>query len=502
MRRLSIPLCAAAVAALSLVPAASAALPSFTTPVKLTGASAGEPSIVTDPAGDAFVVSPQGVPAVQALTTGTGLWISRDDGSTFGQGHLIGSFLGGGDNDIIYANGALYTADLEIVATEICKSTDRGATWNSIGPLPDPLHCRGVGIGQVGPSDDRPWLTADGHGSLYLAYHEFVTGTPLMFRSDNGGADLFTHLCGSIVSSPSILANVLTPANTLVGRPVVDRAGNLYVLFATSTLGQSLAALGKGQLQGAFSQLYLAVSHNHCQSFTDYTVFDGARLGNNTVQFGDIFNDLAIDGAGNLYTIGTGFVGSQPFAARANAYLFSSTDHGRIWSGPILVGGNTSGHVLPAAVGGPRAGQLAIGYFQTINGVMDPNSLAGQWTYATAETSNATAANPTFTYRQVNPGTVYHNGQICTAGILCGLIPGGSSDRSLLDFTSVALDSSFCPLFTFAGNPAGTSTTNDATNTFNYVTRQRSGCFGRTSSGSHSHRGKHKHRSHRGRGHH
>jgi hypothetical protein len=39
-----------------LAPAASAA--SFTNPLKLTGATGGEPSIVTDPLGDAFVSGP------------------------------------------------------------------------------------------------------------------------------------------------------------------------------------------------------------------------------------------------------------------------------------------------------------------------------------------------------------------------------------------------------------------------------------------------------------
>lgn len=141
-------------------------------------------------------------------------------------------------------------------------------------------------------------------------------------------------------------------------------------------------------------------------------------------------------------------------------------------------------HMLPAAIGGPQAGQLAIGYFRTTNGVIDPNSLSGQWTYTTAEATNATAANPSFTYVDVNPGFIYHHGQICNAGVLCGATPNGPSDRSLLDFTSATLDTHGCPLFTFAGNPAGTPTTNSASNTNNYVTRQLSGCFAATSAGA------------------
>jgi hypothetical protein len=241
----------------------------------------------------------------------------------------------------------------------------------------------------------------------------------------------------------------------------------------------------------------VAVSRDHCKSFTDHTVFDGSRLGTNTVQFGDIFNDLTIDGAGNLYVIGTGFVGHKPFANATNAYLFSSSDHGRTWNGPTLLGSTDAAHALPAAVGGPRAGQLAIGYFQTVNGVRNPDSLQGAWTYETAESTNANAANPTFSYQPVVAGAIYHNGQICTEGLLCGLIPGQPFDRSLLDFTSVALDTSGCPLFTFAGNPAGTPTTNDTTNTFNFVARQLTACFSASASRTHHRRHHRRHRHHR-----
>jgi hypothetical protein len=205
-------------------------------------------------------------------------------------------------------------------------------------------------------------------------------------------------------------------------------------------------------------------------------VFNGAKLGTNTVQFGDIFNDLAIDGAGDLYVVGTGFIGHKAFAKTTHVYVFSSKDHGKKWSHPVQLHTPHSADMLPAAVGGPKAGQLVIGYFKTINGVTDPNSLKGKWTYATAESRNATASHPRFHYVAVRPGYIYHNGQICNAGILCGL-PGEPSDRSLVDFTSATIDGHGCPLFVFAGNPTGTPTTNSSSNTNNYVTRQRVGCF-------------------------
>jgi hypothetical protein len=471
----------------------------FDTPVKLGPPPAGgEPSIAASPKGVVMVTAPQGIPSGVNGHGGTGLWISGNDAKTFGKGQYIGSYLGGGDDDIIFDKGTWYTADLEAAAAEVCQSTDNGKTWTGVGPVPDPSHCTTINDGQAGFSDDRPWLVADPTDAkrIYLVYHEFVSAQPLAFYTANGGGDDFANTCGSIITDPTIEQNVPTDitGGTLVARPAVDKAGNLYVLFATTTQKENALAAAKGQPSGTFSQLYLAVSKDHCQSFKDYTVYDGqAKNGENTVQFGDIFNDLAIDGAGNLYAVGAGDIGKKPFPAATHIYLFSSKDHGRKWSAPVKLATPNSADMLPAAVGGPKSGQVVLGYFRTINGVTDPNSLKGKWTYATAESRNAGAAHPRFTYADVRPNYSYHNGQICNAGILCGL-PGEPSDRSLLDFTSVTLDSHDCPLFVYAGNPTGTPTTNGSSNTNNYVTRQLAGCFNTTSAGSH--RGHHRHHTH------
>jgi hypothetical protein len=477
---------AAAVGAALLVPASTAgAAQTFNTPVQLSNPpSGGEPSIATDPFGDVLVTGPQGIPSGVNGTPGTGLWISRNDANTFAKGTFIGSYLGGGDDDVIYDAGSktFYEADLEAFATEVCKSTDFGKTWTGVGPVPDPSSCTTVNGGQAGPSDDRPWLAVDPTNSqrLYLVYHEFVSAQPLAFVTNNGGGDDFANPCGSIVTDPSIEANIPTDitGGTLVARPVVGKDGTLYILFATTTQQENAQAFSQGQPSGTFSQLYLAVSHDHCQTFTDYTVFDGqSRYGMNTVQFGDIFNDLSIDGAGNLYVIGDGFIGHTAFATTANVYVFHSSDHGKTWSNPVELSTPNAADMLPAAAGGPKAGQLTVGYFRTINGKTNPNDTTAKWTYSTAETRNATATNPTFSYADVRTGYDYHNGDICNLGILCGTVPGQPSDRSLLDFTSVTLDSRGCPLFTFAGNPTGSAGNNTSTNTYNFVARQLSACF-------------------------
>lgn len=214
-------------------------------------------------------------------------------------------------------------------------------------------------------------------------------------------------------------------------------------------------------------------------------MFDGEKQnGENTVQFGDIFNDLAIDGADNLYVVGAGYIGPTPFAKTTNVFLFHSTDHGQHWSAPSQVSGSDSAHMLPAAGGGPQAGQLSIGYFKTVNGITDPNNTTGKWTYSIAQSTNADASSPSFAFSDVNPGFVHHNGDICNAGILCGSTPNGPSDRSLLDFTSAAIDAQGCPLYTFAGQSDRLARQEHRGDQSNHVTRQTSGCFGTGTAGS------------------
>jgi hypothetical protein len=460
---------------LTLLPADAAPSASFQKPMQLDGAAGGEPSIAADGLGNMVITGPQGIPSVVGGTPGVAVWVSHDDAKGFkraNQASFDGSYLGGGDSDVAMTPDThdVYITDLEAAAAAVCKSTDHGDTFQSIGPAGGP--CGGVTAGQAGPSNDRQWLTFDKGGRGYLTYHEFVSALPVAWTTADGGNDGFATPCGPLVTDPQILLNTPTDitGGTLVSKPVVDAAGNLYVLFTTTTQQQNALAFAAGKSSGTFSQMYMAVSTDHCATFTNYTVFDGASKGSNTVQFGDIFNDLVIDSAGNLYAVAAGAIGEGPtapqFPSTANLYLFTSQDQGKTWSAPISVASPKGAHVLPAAVAGPKPGSLALGFFRTVNGVTDPNSADGQWTYSAAVTTNALASKVQWTAVDLPGKQIMHSGDICTSGILCGTgIPGTGNDRSLLDFTSAALDSHGNPVFTFAGNPAG------AGGTWNYVSK-------------------------------
>lgn len=450
--------------------AAPSAAIAFAPPIQLKGASGGEPSLASDGQGNVYVSAPQSIPAIASGTPGVGVWASHDHGSTFPGAKIVGSFTGGGDSDISVApdDGTVYLADLEATAAAVCTSKDHGGSFQSIGTAPDPLGCGGVVAGQAGPSNDREWLTIDKGGRAYLTYHEFVSALPIAFRTDNAGGDLFANPCGPLVTDPAILANVPTDitGGTLVSKPVLDAAGNLYVMFTTTTQPQNVDAVANGKVSGTFSQIYLAVSTDHCQTFTDHVAFDGSALGTNTVQFGDIFNSLAIDPSGTLYAVAAGYVGTTKFATTADVFVLSSSDKGATWTKPRKIVTDAAAHMMPSVTTGPQAGQLAVGYFRTTNGATDPNDANAKWTYTVAESTNAAAGDAaTYTTADVNNGFVYHSGVICNLGILC------TSGRELADFTSAATDTDGCPMFAFGGNPdpnAGTSA---------FFVKQSSACF-------------------------
>jgi hypothetical protein len=146
----------------------------FSTPVGLAGAVGGEPSVATDGRGNVVIGGPQGVPGGQGA-----YWVSHNHGAQFGSvptytnnaATIYGGANGGGDEDIAFNPndgsqyaGRIYIADLAATDSTVCFSTDHGNTFNAVGPVPDPNHCKATTLGETTPSSDRQWLTADRNG--------------------------------------------------------------------------------------------------------------------------------------------------------------------------------------------------------------------------------------------------------------------------------------------------------------------------------------------------
>jgi hypothetical protein len=424
----------------------------------------GEPSIAFDPTGDGhvYVTAPQGVPAVLGPNPqGVAYWASSDHARSFPLSGLTGSLTGGGDSDVA-VDGAhsVFVADLEATASAICTSHDFAHTF------PD---CEaGLAQNQQGPEDDREWLTVGNRpGVLYLTYHDFAGGFPIIERSTDGGKSFAP--CGTILQPGSDAANNYSPVSgTLVSKPVVDPGtGTVYVEFSEPDRLANPAS-------AAIDHLYMAVAPGGCNggtTFADYDIYSnpGASLAH-------IFQATARDGGGELYVLAAGNTTSAN-ANRADLWLFRSTDGGRTWSAPETINPpSLAANALPALAAGPGRGEFLAGWFGTsVSG--DTNNTKDVWRYYAAESFDG---GQTVAYTTVSPNPLHYQ-DICTAGVFCGA-PGQPSNRNLFDFSSAAIDpSNGCGTLAIPGDPynnvPGQANPSDNFDSSAYVSLETSGCL-------------------------
>jgi hypothetical protein len=437
---------------------AQAASLGFTTPKALpdsppTGSmQGGEPSVAFDPSGDGHVyfVAPGGS---DEGTGGINFWGSDDHGKTIARHFSIGSVFGGGDSDIdVGVDHTVFGADLEVVASAICISHDFGKTF--------PGGCQDTGLppDQAGPEADREWLTPsrNDRNVIYLTYHDFAAELPIVERSTDGGSTWAP--CGNVLEPGSAAQQNFSTGGTDVGKPVVGKDESLYVPITEPS---------SPLVTSNYNNFYVAVADGGCTGvtqFKDYTIYSnpGANLAN-------IFSDIAMDGAGNLYAAASGKLTADQ--TTYGTYVWVSRDKGKTWSKPIRVNtANLTANVLPALAGGLRGGQVTLGWYGTSTSG-DPNNSFDTWRYYAATSTNY---GKTFSQAMVTP-TVFHFGDVCTIGILCGT-PGEADNRNLLDFSSIGVDpSTGCVLTVFPGDPYDTPGHENTTAAAAYVARQTAG---------------------------
>jgi hypothetical protein len=398
--------------------AALAVPPGFGHTVNL-GPAKGDPSIQDDGQGRLYITTP-----VSLLSRSNGVLLSRstDGGQTFLSPQAVGGIIGGADSDVVsdVSTAHVWVSDLGVAFTTVFPSTDHGVTFPS-----NTL---------AGPDDDREWLTTIGP-TLFLTYHDFALGIPLIFISTDGGATFLPGgLLGQIIS-PTQLGFVNSKCNTQVSKPVTDVAGTIYILINASTPAEYAASACA--TPSPLDVLYMSVSKDGGHTFTNTKVADisAAATGKpKSGSFGHRFDQLAIDNGGNLYIDGTATLdGNLPL----QNYLMVSKDQGATFSAPIPTNAGANGQVLPSIAVG-QAGQVAVGYFQ--GGKPDHGATGNNFQFAIDQSLNATAAVPTFTHMQLPnlSGTTVHPDGICTDGNLC--TASSTGNRNLGDFASMTLD--------------------------------------------------------------
>lgn len=362
---------------------------------QFTGADT-EPSIRVAPDGTVYVGAIRGVPSgidMWRLDAGgvNPTYLGSPDSlvpSTLG---VCCAALGGGDMDLaVNADGSLGISSLWLGSITVGRSTDRGQSF-----LTQPL-------GGVIPGDDREWNTSDG-ATMYMSFHDLATGNIDVERSPAGTTAGLVYAPAGLVLGPT------DPAlnNNELGDIVADRQhpGLVYQVYTTPSTGT-----------GAQNQIRMAVSTDSGSTWTSHTVYTGpAGAG-----FDSIFPSAAVDRAGNVYVAASD---------DHHVLVFSSTDHGATWSAPTDV--NTSGNaaVFPWVAAGGNGG-VVVTWFGA--DTTDPSNASDNWQVLGAESTNGTAAAPSYALSTVSDHVVRH-GIICQSGLSC------TDGRQLGDFFQVAV---------------------------------------------------------------
>jgi hypothetical protein len=423
--------------------------PSFGADIVLPGGQGGEPSLAIDTS----PTTSRGTIYVAAIGDANGPleWHSYDGGATWSAPvpfDLSGPLRGGDQDLAVNTNGDLLATDLNVSWASVQISTDQGKTFDA-----------GT---QTAPEDDRPWLTAAGQ-NVYVAYHDFVAEDPVVCISHDGGHTfpVCTQVFGANPSLSQCAENTV-PARSLSVDPTNF---SLNFLYSCSTTAENAQHPPYGPLH----DYYLAQSTDGGLTWSTHQVFQADTSNGKAPTYANIFGNLAIDSAGNYYTL---FAGSaddnHPAANPYHVYLEVSKDHGATWSTPIQVDHDANGagtHVLPHLAVTSAGNVDVVWYGSTTTG--EPNGVCGTlltqspctdgfapytdpnapaWNVYFAQSTNALSATPTFKQVLVN-ATPTHYGEICTNGIVCG-----SSDRSLLDYISVAVDCKGLAHVTYGAN--------------------------------------------------
>src|SRR5437588_11365186 len=362
---------------------------------------AAEPAIRADGAGRFFGSSENG------LGSGTVAFRSSDGGLHYTtlvspNGHSptsdTGSPPGGGDTDLAVApvkNATgfynVYVASLSLANVDVSTSTDGGATW-TLNPVTTPETL-----------DDREWIAADGAAKVCISYHDAPQGITVGCSQDAGTT--FTQFAIAIDAN-----HAFQIAENSIGNLAIDPSSHvIYQTYsAITTAAETACAPQLGVVAGScdYHGVYMGVSTNGGQTFTDYPVYVNPDP---TVGYGHQFVNVSVDRAGNVYSVYTD--------DHHVSYSFS-TDHGKTWTGPYLVSATSGTQIMPWSTAGD-AGKLDVVYYQTpyYSKSTTPDSYPNKamWTVGFSQNLNALDAGSKWSHLRASP--LVHLGGVCESGV-------------------------------------------------------------------------------------
>lgn len=413
-------------------------------------------------------------------TFGPAVWVTTDDGKTWSAPWDLGN-----NNDAAANCPAGYDADSDAVvgpdntfyADNLCvapapsgpqlvgPASQNDSFSNTAGGAPGANGANWAGPYYAGGDVDRQWYAVDPvkSGLVYMSYHDLQGPNINFLKSTDGGVTFTCPIAGATAPSCPVTATqnannpnsnyVSTAVGNTTGRPLVDPTNTkrIYVPYIDNAATTGVAA-PPTNTDNDLTRLRMAVSTDGGTTWSANTDPGGSPAldadvafpydGTNDNTVSHLFNTAAIDSAGNLYILFSlrlghaADVGSTHFSGTTtHIFLITSTDKGLTWSKPTQVdSGGIRSNVFQWIVAGDP-GRVAITWYGSK--VDDFNDTSGQWSEMYAESTNALAAQPTFTLANVSGQNPMHNGDICQAGTEC-VVTGGNRDLS--DFQMVTID--------------------------------------------------------------
>ena len=375
---------------------------------------AAEPQIRADASGTFYATSENG------LGGGTQAWRSMDGGlhyTTLESPNALSQTSqptvapGGGDTDVAVApatnvNGLynVYVASLSLANVDVSTSSDGGNSW-SLNPTSATI-----------PGDDREWIAADGSSKVCISYHDVATFNIDVNCSTDAGTT-FTQLGDAIDTAHAFNIN-----NNEIGNLAIDPASHIiYQTFSGIDQSDLVACETTGC---SFHVVYMAVSTDGGQTFTDHVVYDNPNM---SASYGHQFVNVSVDGAGNVYAV---------YDDNHNMFYSFSTDHGQTWSGPYQVNASPSATaIFPWSVAAGN-GKLDIVWYGTsyYDGVNPPDNYPNSAAWYVYFAQNLSATTPGSRFMQVAASPINHYGGVCEGGISC------TGNRDLFDDFGVAVN--------------------------------------------------------------
>ncbi|TME69762.1 MAG: exo-alpha-sialidase [Chloroflexi bacterium] len=496
---------AIAAASFGLSPGALAAQPPGYT-IANVGAYGGEPSIVSDTAGQLYDTTPQG---------GTVTYTSTNAGATW---HQVTTADPSSGDDCLATDqsGAVYLCNLNGSAetlplqADVWKSVDHGQSWTRGQSIARQATVCGTSCSPFGV--DRDWVAASilppatktSQAEVVLMYHDFYGPSQIWVNiSHDGGATFGAPQ--EVLASPAVTPGAVTgtlvaqgytfcntvPAGVGIAPPGSPHAGRIIVAWIAADLAQNATGCNISMLQ-SFHTLWVSYSDDNGVTWTPQQAFD-AGFGHDA---STPFASFTLDNQGNPYYGFANNLNSNPATCSAEStagtvqsdtsceydmYVVWSSDGGKTWDGGggIIPGSaarayrvnstaETGTHWFPA-IAAAAPGRVDVAYLRTTEilptdpfGKADAGGCAGpqapgnpptyppacQWNLYAGQSVNLTSspASATWTVTQITT-TPMHVGDICNLGIFC-LAP--SSNRNLLDFIMEDLDQKGCAHIAYA----------------------------------------------------